>query len=111
MTSKLVGCERLEKMIEWRGLYGAEYNCVVPAGELASMATELLDGRKVGGGMKRMWIDQPSSLQPLHHLHGINVISMPFDHNGFTYIYFLSGDVVSMRAHRLWLSAGWRDMI
>ena len=107
MANKLVEFERLEKMIEWRSLYGAEYNCVVPAGELASMAAELLDSRKSSNGVKRMWIDQPSSLQPLHHLNGTNVLAMPFDHNGFAYIYFLSGDVVSMRAHRLWLSAGW----
>ena len=25
----------------------------------------------------RMWINQPSTLQPLHHLHGTNVLAIP----------------------------------
>jgi hypothetical protein len=55
---------------------------------------------------KRMWINQPSKLQPLHHLNGTNVIAIPYDATG-SLIYFLSGTTISMRANNLWLSEGW----
>lgn len=57
--------------------------------------------------LTRMWINQPSGRQPLHAMHGTNVLAEP--ENGDTMrIFFLSGDVVSQRASRLWLSEGWR---
>ena len=57
--------------------------------------------------IKRMWINQPSTLQPLHHLHGTNVLAHhAYDH---TYvIYFLSGKTVSMHVLRMVLSEGWK---
>ena len=54
--------------------------------------------------MKRAWINQPSTLQPLHHLHGVNVL---FDSANGT-IYFLSGATVSMMPPNGVLSDGWR---
>jgi hypothetical protein len=54
----------------------------------------------------RMWINQPSTLQPLHKLHGTNVLAIP-EGNGYV-IYFLSGDTISMQASRNWLSLGWK---
>ena len=55
---------------------------------------------------KRMWVNQPSTLQPLHHLHGMNVLAIP-DGDGWQ-IYFLSGSIISQHAPRLTLSEGWR---
>lgn len=55
---------------------------------------------------KRKWINQPSSLQPLHHLHGTNVLAVP-EHGSTWTIFFLSGAVVSQRCSGLCLSDGW----
>jgi len=54
----------------------------------------------------RMWIDQPSTLQPLHKYHGTNVLAIP-EGNDYR-IYFLSGDTISMQASRNWLALGWK---
>lgn len=55
---------------------------------------------------KRMWINQPSTLQPLHKHHGTNVLAR--HEQGDTWqIFFLSGDVISMQASKLSLSEGW----
>lgn len=57
----------------------------------------------------RMWVNQPSTIQPLHHLHGTNVLAIPEGDDGRTFrIYFLSGDTISMEASWLWLSRGWK---
>lgn len=56
---------------------------------------------------QRMWINQPSTLQPLHHLHGTNVLAV-HEYDDTWSIFFLSGDAVSMQASLLWLSDGWR---
>lgn len=54
--------------------------------------------------MKRMWINQPSWLQPFHKYHGVNVL---FDVEAER-IYFLSGDTISSDIpSRLVLSEGW----
>ena len=60
---------------------------------------------------KRMWIDQPSTLQPYHELNGTNVLAVFARANEkmTTYvIYFLSGPVVSQEIDGLALSKGWR---
>ena len=51
--------------------------------------------------MNRMWINQPSTLQPLHELHGVRVLA---DGNR---VWFLDGDVVSMEVPPRTLSKGW----
>jgi len=56
---------------------------------------------------KRMWINQPSTIQPLHHLNGTNVLAVSEGAETMR-IYFLAGDVISMQASPLWLSEGWR---
>lgn len=58
--------------------------------------------------MQRMWVNQPSTLQPLHHLHGTNVLAMREDRCTCR-IYFLSGKVISQQASPLCLSNGWRN--
>lgn len=57
--------------------------------------------------MKRMWINQPSTLQTHHDLHGLNVLAVD---EGHTYrVYFLDGDIISMQVNKLALSTGWRN--
>ena len=56
--------------------------------------------------IKRMWINQPSTLQPLHHLHGTNVLAH-HEYDNTWKVYFLSGDVVSMQVQSICLSEGW----
>jgi hypothetical protein len=55
---------------------------------------------------KRMWVNQPSTLQPLHHLHGTNVLAVA-EYNGVYRIYFLTGKIVSQQCLSLCLSSGW----
>lgn len=58
--------------------------------------------------MKRMWINQPSTLQSLHDLHGTNVLACTEDYTERTVIiYYLSGDVISSVVPKLCLSNGW----
>ncbi len=57
--------------------------------------------------MKRMWINQPSTLQPYHGWHGCNVL-VDFEKDGGEPVaYFLFGDLVSMQVSPLALSEGW----
>jgi hypothetical protein len=56
--------------------------------------------------MERMWINQPSTLQPLHHLNATNVLAT-HEYDQTWRVYFLSGDVISMQVRRNCLSAGW----
>lgn len=57
--------------------------------------------------LKRMWINQPSILQPLHHLHGVNVLA-EHEYDDTYKIWFLAGGTVSMQCPRLCLSVGWQ---
>lgn len=57
--------------------------------------------------VKRMWINQPSGLQPLHHLNGTNVLAV-HEYDSTYRVYFLSGNKISQQADSLWLSEGWR---
>jgi hypothetical protein len=56
--------------------------------------------------MYRGWINQPSSHQPLHNLHGVNVLV--HEHKGLCTVYFLAGPVTSMIAPKKAISYGWR---
>ena len=62
--------------------------------------------RDRGLSPSQMWVNQPSTLQPLHHLHGTNVLAV-HEYGDIWRIYFLSGDVPSQRAPRAALSRGW----
>lgn len=53
--------------------------------------------------MKRMWINQPSTLQTYHKYHGKNVL---FDEKQMR-VYFTKGPVISMEINKLSLSEGW----
>lgn len=54
----------------------------------------------------RMWINQPSTLQPFHHLHGCRVLAT-HEYDDTWRIYFLQGDVISQQISKLALSPGW----
>jgi hypothetical protein len=49
------------------------------------------------GEIKRYWINQPSTMQPLHHLHGTNVLAIYEYYGSTSKVYFLSGEVISMQ--------------
>jgi len=57
--------------------------------------------------IERMWINQPSTLQPYHDLHGTNVLATRKSDDTWI-IYFLSGDVVNQVIDPISLSAGWK---
>lgn len=56
--------------------------------------------------LQRMWINQPSTLQPLHHLHGTLVLATA-ESDTVMKVFFLSGDTISQQVPRLALSGGW----
>lgn len=56
--------------------------------------------------MRRMWINQPSSLQPLHRLHAVRVLAAS-DTEACARVYFLGGETVSMQVPHQALSGGW----
>lgn len=57
--------------------------------------------------MERMWINQPSSAQPAHALHGMNVLAV-HERGDWYRVYFLSGPIISQRVHKHALSKGWQ---
>lgn len=61
--------------------------------------------------MERYWINQPSTLQEHHKLHGTRVLGAPDDFFGpeFYRVYFLEGPVISMLIHERTLSKGWPE--
>lgn len=58
--------------------------------------------------IRRAWINQPSKLQPLHKLHGTNVLAER-DTDRTTRVYFLNGPVFSQQVLNECLSDGWRS--
>lgn len=58
--------------------------------------------------LERMWINQPSTLQQHHNLHGRNVLAVWGKGVKFVRIYFTTGPVVSMEIERICLSRGWK---
>ena len=60
--------------------------------------------------MKRMWINQPSTLQKHHDLNGVRVLVVePKGSERTLDVYFTSGPVISMQMERLTLSEGWPE--
>ncbi len=57
---------------------------------------------------QRMWVNQPSKLQPHHDKHGMNVLAIREEgHESLMRVYFLSGNTLSQQMPRLSLSEGW----
>ena len=60
--------------------------------------------------LKRYWIDQPSTLQPLHHMNGTNVIVDDSELQNVTCtVAPVSGDTITMQVPRIVLSKGWTN--
>lgn len=57
--------------------------------------------------MFRAWINQPSTLQQHHELHGVNVLAVA-ERAGVVRVYFLSGDIISMEMLTNQISLGWK---
>jgi hypothetical protein len=55
---------------------------------------------------RRMWVNQPSTLQPLHKRHGENVIAV-LDYKDTYRCYPISGEVSSFQCRSQSLSEGW----
>lgn len=58
--------------------------------------------------MRRMWINQPSTLQPHHDFHGVNVLANMTSKDSLVTVYFLEGECISIVVSRFALSAGWK---
>ena len=60
--------------------------------------------------LQRMWINQPSTQQPHHQLHGTQVLADlndPTPANAVARVYFTDGNVISQHVLRDALSPGW----
>jgi hypothetical protein len=68
---------------------------------------EEIEALKAWRVIRRVWINQPSNLQPLHKYHGMNALADVSDPEEVT-VYFLRGAVVSMMLPSNVLSEGWR---
>lgn len=60
--------------------------------------------------LKRMWVNQPSTLQQHHDLHGTRVLAHQEYEDTWT-VYFVSGPVVSQQMFRSCLSDGWPEKV
>jgi len=58
---------------------------------------------------QRAWINQPSTLQLYHKLHGERVLALL--ERGYLYIWFLKGNTVSQRIDPMALSPGWPEAL
>ncbi len=59
--------------------------------------------------MRRMWINQPSTLQPLHERHGQNVLAEDKIHGQNVMVWFISGEKPYLLVPTIVLSVGWRE--
>lgn len=66
---------------------------------------QLLKQVKKPGG-KRMWVNQPSTLQPYHKFHEMEVIAFKLDEK-VSQVYFISTSWIGMEMDNLSLSEGW----
>lgn len=58
--------------------------------------------------MRRAWFNQPSTLQPLHRMHGIKCVVDDTKETHVT-VYFSEGKVLSMVVPRNTLSFGFKE--
>ena len=71
---------------------------------------DVLLARKELVHFKRMWINQPSTLQRYHTRHGENVL-VDFSenlHSNAVTVYFLKGSIISQIMSKNALSLGWK---
>ena len=64
--------------------------------------------------LRRMWINQPSTIQGFHKLHGKLVLATrpPLgDRRRFVQVYFTDGDIISQELPWSILSDGWPEYL
>jgi len=59
--------------------------------------------------LQRYWINQPSTLQPDHNLHGRKVLANKDTKLKFTDVYFIDGPVIRQFVNTSSLSPGWNN--
>ena len=59
--------------------------------------------------MRRMFINQPSTHQPLHKFHGVKVLAEDKPVLSSVRVYFLDGPLISMLVMESYLSQGWPE--
>jgi len=97
-------CDSYPDPFCWRqGVTSEEVRLVAHMRSLIGCIEDMKGRSKV----ERMWINQPSRLQPYYHLHGTRVLAR-HEYGKTWQIYFLDGDVVSQQIDRIALSKGWR---
>lgn len=57
--------------------------------------------------MRRYWINQPSTLQPMHSMNGLRVIAPKHLDDDYVTVYFIDGPVISALIGSSALSPGW----
>lgn len=57
--------------------------------------------------MKRMWVNQPSTQQRYHHLHGELVYANPLSYVANVRIYMIHGSIISQIVSSDALEKGW----
>lgn len=93
-------CDALRAKLSWVGDYYADMvGGQLPDGSYAWVFA--------GETPERMWINQPSSLQIYHPLHGTNVLAYR-EYDDTYRVYFLSGPVISQQVTGDALSKGWK---
>ena len=66
---------------------------------------------KFSGPAKRMWVNQPSALQPCHRMHGCRVLAiMSTWTDSSVRVYFADGPIISAEVSPLSLSCGWPEI-
>jgi hypothetical protein len=63
--------------------------------------------------MQRMWVNAPSTLQAVHHHHGLRVLVTAAVNGGegMVDVYPVEGSVTRMRIPSLYLSKGWPEKL
>lgn len=106
-----VESESLRDFMQTKSTHYAHVDFATPA--VNSFAEECFKfGSKRAGHrsspVERFWINQPSTSQPLHAQHGMNVLAAPFA-DGQHVVYCVSGDVISTVVPSECLSPGWNE--
>ena len=60
----------------------------------------------MGEDIRRVWVNQPSTLQPMHRWNGMNMLATSYN-DYCDVVYFLEGDSISMVMPKACLSDGW----
>ena len=95
-------CEEVEKELE---------KDVTTLLEVKALLISLLYKKPGIDNLARYWVNQPSTLQPHHNLHGVNLIAETTpDSDGIVRAYMVEGDTISMNIQKGSLCGGWKPV-